>query len=84
MGYRIIEPVEAEQKHECDLPYRDGGYVSTGLPDFTVVQCDQCQTFWFAAPCYASYGPVQKWRKVRWYHFLLRRRHGLTLEPVGF
>lgn len=61
-------------KHQCSLPWRDGGYGSTGLPDGTLASCTQCGRWWFSTPCYESFGPTSWWAPVRWYHRRLRRR----------
>lgn len=68
----VIEP--KQPAHICPLPWKSGGYGSTGLPDGTVFICPGCTTPWWAAPCYESFGPTQKWHRVRWYHWRLRRR----------
>lgn len=59
--------------HQCALPWNSGGYGSTGEADGTLVRC-WCRRWWFSAPCYQSLGPVTHWRRVRWWHWRLRRR----------
>lgn len=61
------------KKHGCNLPWRRGGYGSTGQPDGTVIVCSVCDTAWYSGPCYESFGPVDKWYKIRWYHRKYRR-----------
>jgi hypothetical protein len=67
----LIRP--ADKGHECALPWRTTGYGSTGEPEGTLVRCDDCGQWWFCAPCYESLGPTEIWRKVRWFHWRLRR-----------
>lgn len=68
----IIEP--ELPAHVCPLPWRSGGYGSTGHPDGTLFHCSHCGTDYIARPCYESYGPTQKWHKVHWWNRRLRKR----------
>lgn len=76
----IIEPDRPE--HTCDLPWRSDGYGCTGHPDYSIMRCGSCGTAWFAAPCYESLGPTQRWRRIRWWHRrLLKRLAAFEQEP---
>lgn len=68
------EVLEPKGSHRCQLPWQSGGYGNTGHPDGSLVVCRTCEQPWVARPCFESYGPTQKWHKVRWYHRRLRKR----------
>jgi hypothetical protein len=63
------------QPHECALPHtKGGGYGGTGYPEGAIFICDDCDTDYVCVPSYETLGPVSKWRKVRWWHWRLRKQ----------
>lgn len=67
----VIPPAD---HHDCALPWKSSGFGTTGVLTGTLARCDVCGQWWHSAPCFESYGPTDVWRKVRWYHWRLRRR----------
>ena len=82
MEQRISRPPD---KHDCrnHLPWRGGGYGSTGEPDGTVALCRVCDRAWVSLPCFESYGPVTWWRPVHWFSRPDIRRRARALQEAS-
>ena len=71
-------------KHDCReaLPWRSGGYGSTGYPEGSVALCPSCVRAWVCLPCYQSLGPVTWWRPVWWFSRRDYRQRAAQLRRV--
>jgi hypothetical protein len=42
---------------------------------YTIMECDECAQRWWAYVSHTDH-TLNKWNKLRWYHFDLRRKIG--------
>jgi hypothetical protein len=60
--------------HHCNLPILR---MSAGnrILSYTIMECDECAQRWWAYVSHTDH-TLNKWNKLRWYHFDLRRKIG--------
>jgi hypothetical protein len=60
-------------EHRCKLPKLNVLNQYLPVEPYTIMECDQCAQRWWA---HVDYGDCRKnkWRKLRWYHWVLRSK----------
>lgn len=73
-GYETVYTPSTPKVHEC-RPARRLDYLNEiKYADGTIVCCDVCGQHWFADMVKEASLYVTKWYKVRWYHFVMKKR----------
>lgn len=62
-------------EHRCNLPNIRVLNQHRKVEPRTIMECDQCAQRWWASVDVGNY-ESNEWRKLRWYHWVLRSKIG--------
>lgn len=63
------------REHKCNLPEVKLLNQRRNIEPRTIMECEECAQRWWAEIDLGNY-EVNRWRKLRWYHFVLRSKIG--------